>query len=76
MACKEARSSEKRIASLLADKWNRLYSELVGYVRGRMAMSILCSNNVCLRGARVRKWTVPWAADGAAYEVMRVPTEG
>ena len=51
MACKEARSFEKRIASLLADKWDRSYSELVGYVRGRMAMSILRSNNVCLRGA-------------------------
>ena len=30
MACKEARSFEKRIASLLADKWDRSYSKLVG----------------------------------------------
>ena len=41
MACTEAHAFEKRIASLLADKWNRSYSELVGYVRGRRAMSIL-----------------------------------
>ena len=59
MACKEARSFEKRITSLLADKWDRSYSELVGYVRGRMAMSILRSNSVCLRGAQVKKRTVP-----------------
>ena len=62
--------------SLLADKWDRSYSELVGYVRGRMAMSILHSNNVCLRGARVKKRTVPWVADGAAYEAIRGRTEG
>ena len=54
MACKEARVFEKRIASFLSDKWNCTYSELVGYVRGRMAMSILRFNMVCLRGARVK----------------------
>ena len=36
MACNEARASEKRIASLLSDKWNRTYNKLVGYVRGRI----------------------------------------
>ena len=76
MACKEARSFEKRIASLLADKWDRSYSKLVGYVRGRMAMSILRSNNVCLRGARIKNRTVPWVEDSAAYEATRGWTEG
>ena len=76
MACKEAQAFEKRIASLLSDKWNRTYSELVGYVRGRMAMSILRSNTVCLRGARVKKRTVPWVEDSAAYEATRGRTEG
>ena len=76
MACKEARLFEKRIASLLADKWDRSYSELVGYVGGRMAMSILRSNSVCLRGARVKKRTVPWVADSAADEATRGRTEG
>ena len=67
---------EKRITSLLAEKWNRPYIELVGCVRGRMAMSILSSNTVCLRGARVRKRTVPWVADDAAYEAKWGRTEG
>ena len=71
MAFKEARSFEKRIASLLADKWERSYSALVGYVRGRMAMSILRANNACLRGARVKNRTVPWVEDSAAYEATR-----
>ena len=75
-ACKEARALKKRIASLLAYKWNRPYSELVGYVRARMAMSILRSNTVCLRGARVRRRTVPWVANDAPYEATRWRTEG
>ena len=76
MAGKEARSFEKRIASLLSDKWNHTYSKMVGYVRGRMAMSILRSNTVCLRGACVKKRRVPWVEDGAAYEATRGWTEG
>ena len=76
MACKEAQAFEKRFASLLADKWNRTYSELVGNVRGRMAMSILRSNSVCLRGARVKKRTVPWMTDSTAYEATQGRTEG
>ena len=76
MACKEARAFEKRIASLLSDKWNRTYSKLVGYVRGRMAMSISRSNTVGLRGARVRRRTVPWVEDDDAYEATRGQTEG
>ena len=76
MTRKEARAFEKRIVSLLADKWNRPYIELVGYVRGRMAMSILHSNTVCLRGARVRRRTVPWVADDAPYEATWGRTEG
>ena len=53
-----------------------MYRELVGYVRGRVAMSILRSYSMCLRGARVEKRTVPWVADSAAYEAMRGRTEG
>ena len=76
MACKEAQAFEKRITSLLADKWNRTYSELVRYVPGRMAMSILRSNSVCLRGARVKRRTVPWVDDDAVYEATQGRTEG
>ena len=76
MACKEAQAFEKRIASLLSDKWNCMYSELVGYVRGRMATSILRSNTVYLREAHVKKRTVPWVEDSAAYEATRGWTEG
>ena len=59
MACKEAKAFEKRIACLLAEKWDCPYSELVGYVRGRMGMALIRSNTVLLRGTRVHKRTVP-----------------
>ena len=71
MAYKEAKAFEKRIACLLAEKWDRPYSELVGYVRGRMGMAIIRSNTVLLRGARVHKGTVPWIWDDAEYEAVR-----
>ena len=40
MSCNKAHVFEKRIASLLSGKWNRTCSELVGSVRGKMAMNI------------------------------------
>ena len=71
MACKEAKVFEKRIACLLAEKWDRPYSEMVGYVRGQIGMAVIRSNNVLLRGARVHKRTVPWLLDDAEYEAGR-----
>ena len=76
VACKEAQAFEKRIVSLLSDKWDRTYSELVGYVREKKALSILRSNMVYLRGARVKKRTVPWVEDGTEYAATRGRTEG
>ena len=73
MVCKEVKAFEKRIACLLAEKWDRPYSEMVGYVRGRMGMVVIRSNTVLLRGARVHKRTVPWLWDDAEYEAVREP---
>ena len=70
LACNEVKVFEKRIACLLAAKWDRSYSELVGYVQGRMGMAIIRSNLLLLRGARVHKRTVPWIWDDAEYEAV------
>ena len=59
MACKEAMAFEKRITCLLAEKWDRPYSKLVGYVQGKMGMAIIRSNTVLLRGAQVHEQNVP-----------------
>ena len=52
MAGKEAKSFERCIASLLAVKWDCPYSEMVGYVRGRMWLAIIRHNTTLLRGFR------------------------
>jgi hypothetical protein len=37
----EARNAEKRLATHLAGKWNREYSQMVYYVRVRMAITVV-----------------------------------
>ena len=73
IACEEAKAFEKRIACLLAEKWDRPYSEMVGYVRGRMGMAVIRSNTVLLRGAWVHIRTVSWVWDDAEYKAVREP---
>ena len=66
MAGREAQAFEKRIAHLLAEKWERHYSELRGFVRGRMALSVVRSNSLLLRGTRMGKAARYAGQDGAA----------
>ena len=68
MAGVEARAFEKCIASLLAAKWGREYSELMGSVRVKMAMAVARANTLLLRGVRLTrpKW-IPFV-NGAALE--------
>ena len=39
----------------IAVKWEKSHSEVMGWVRARMAFAILRATNLCLRGSRV-KW--------------------
>ena len=66
MAGREAQAFEKRIAHLLAEKWERHYSVLRGFVRGRMALAVVRSNTLLLRGSRMRKSARFAGQDGAA----------
>ena len=66
MAGREAQAFEKRIAHLLAEKWERRYSELCGFVRGRMALSVVRSNSLLLRGSRMGKAARFAGQDGTA----------
>ena len=54
--CEEARSAERRLAGLLAQKWERNYSEMCGYVRTRLSLSIIRSQTLLLRGERANTW--------------------
>ena len=68
MAGVEARAFKKHIASLLASKWGREYSKLVGFVCAKMAMAVVRSNTLMLRGARLKQPKWIHFVDGAAFE--------
>ena len=68
MAGFEVRSFEKHIASLLVEKWGRECRKLVGFMRSHMAMTMVRSNTLLMRGARIKhpKWIS--FVNGAALE--------
>ena len=70
LACKEARAFEKRVASLLATKWNRSYSEMAGFVKSRMSLAIIRSNTMLLRGSRTSRRFVPAIQAGCEFDAM------
>jgi hypothetical protein len=71
LACKEAKAFERRVASLLASKWDRRYSEMVSFVRTRMSIAIVRSNTLLLRGARNHGRAMrPVIEDAAALNAM------
>jgi hypothetical protein len=69
VAGREARTAEKRLAALLADKWKRQYSQMVYYVKVRMQLSLVRTTSllILIRGSRNHQghcWRIP--PDGAA----------
>ena len=66
MACKDAKSYKKRIASLLVEKWRSPYSRMVGYMCGKIVMAIIWSNTMMPREARSNKPYVTELEDVAA----------
>ena len=55
---------QRWIASLLADKWSREYSSVAGWVKARMALAVVRSNTLLLRGSRTRYSWKPVGVDG------------
>jgi hypothetical protein len=49
---REARNAKKRLATHLASKWNRGYSQMVYYVRVWMLIAVVCANSLLIRGSR------------------------
>ena len=52
IAGREAKSAEKHLATAFAEKWNKPYSEMVFYVRVRMALAVVRANSLLIRGSR------------------------
>ena len=55
MAGKDAMGEEMRLAYHLAKKWQMEYSEMVGFVRERMSLSVVRSNTLLPRGQRINR---------------------
>ena len=50
---REAVAFLQRLASQLALKWHRPYPPVCGYVRARIALSLVRASHLCLRGSRL-----------------------
>ena len=59
----------KRISRKLAEKWQRAYSQVVGFIKARISIAILRASSHCLRGPRTHvQGTVCVMEDGAALD--------
>ena len=50
---KESRTLLTKLSALLAEKWEKPYSEICGYVNARMSIAMVRATHFCLRGSRI-----------------------
>jgi hypothetical protein len=51
---KEAKNLLKKLSSsLLAENWEKTYSEVCGYVNARMSIAVVRATHLCLRGSHI-----------------------
>ena len=71
----EATATLKRIASRLASKWKQPYSKRCGYVKSRIAITLVRATHRCIRGLRVPAHKIsvqrPQWEDGALLALFR-----
>ena len=67
----QAQKSVKKLGRRLAEKWEKTYSEVVGFLFSRMSIAIVRATSMCIRASRdpiqSRRWCME---DGAALEIM------
>uniref|UniRef100_A0A0K8SF40 Uncharacterized protein n=1 Tax=Lygus hesperus TaxID=30085 RepID=A0A0K8SF40_LYGHE len=54
----EFHSFLKRAAHTLADKWNKSYSQVMGWVRVKVQFAVIRAVSLRLRGARRKIWSI------------------
>ena len=60
----EVTAARKRLASRLAAKWKRQYSQVCGFVRSRLSFTLVRAASRCLRGTRDvqrTRYSLDWA---------------
>jgi hypothetical protein len=66
MRAPEASAATKQLATLLACKWGRTYSQSCQFVRARLSIAIARGLTMCLRGQRdhgIHIWNYNWSRD-------------
>ncbi len=48
----------KKLSKALADKWEKPYAVVRGYVNARISIAIVRATHICLRGSRIPKSTM------------------
>ena len=67
IAGREAHNAERKLATHLAAKWGWKYSEMVFYIRVRMALLVVRANSLLIWGSRDReRASCPQIVDGSA----------
>ena len=71
----EATATLKRIASRLTTKWRQPYSKTCGYVKSRVAITLVRATHHCLHGSRVPAHQIsvqrPQWKDGAGLKLFQ-----
>eukprot|EP00956_Cyclotella_meneghiniana_P037158 scaffold135006_cov50-Cyclotella_meneghiniana.AAC.1 len=57
---------KRKLASRLAWKWNKKYLYMVAYVQAQMALALVRSNSLLMRGSRKHQAQRPLIDEGAA----------
>ena len=55
----EARAFLKRLAKLLAEEWEKLYSTVRGFINARMSIALVRATNRCIRDSRIPTSNMP-----------------
>ena len=75
----EATATLKRISSRLATKWRQPYSKTCGYVKSRVAITLVRATHRCLRGSQVPAHQIsvqrPQWEDGAGLNLFWLGTQ-
>jgi hypothetical protein len=71
---KEATAASKRLATSLASKWKRSYSEVCGYIRSRLSIALVRSSSRCLRAERTptHRFHIPMWDSGTGLGLYRM----
>jgi len=73
IAGKETKGAEKRLAAHLAKTRQRPYSQMVQYVKARMAIAVVRANSLLIRGSRNKDPAHPFIeCDSALHGVQNL----